>query len=76
VQTSRNIRNNEPDIIIRDNEKRTCILTDAAISRDRNEIKKEAEKILKYNVLKIEFQRECNVKAKGIPVVIGVTGTI
>jgi hypothetical protein len=45
VQTDRTIPNNKPDIIIRDNEKRTCILIDVAISGDRNVIKKEAEKI-------------------------------
>ena len=44
--------------------------------RDRNVIKKEAEKILKYKVLKIEIQRMWNVKSKIIPVIIGATGTI
>jgi len=44
-------------IIIRDHEKRTCMLTDVAISGDRNVIKKEAEKILKYKDLTIEIQR-------------------
>jgi hypothetical protein len=42
VQTDRTIPNNKPDIIIRDNEKRTCMLIDAAIPGDRNVIKKEA----------------------------------
>ena len=32
VQTDRTIPNNKPDIIIRDKEKRTCMLKDAAIS--------------------------------------------
>jgi len=57
VQTDRTIPNNKPDIIIRDNEKGTCVLTDVAISGDRNVIKKEAEKILKYKNLTIEIQR-------------------
>ena len=47
-----------------------------AILGDRNEIKKEAEKILKYKDLIIEIQCRRNVKAKVIPVTIGVTGTI
>jgi hypothetical protein len=47
VQTDRTVLNNKPDIIIRDNEKRTCMLIDVVISGDRNVIKKEAEKILK-----------------------------
>ena len=54
VQTDRTIPNNKPDIIICDNEKGTCMLIDVAISGDRNVIKKEAEKILKYKDLTIE----------------------
>ena len=38
VQTDRTIPNNKPDIIIRDNEKGTCMLIDVAISGDRNVI--------------------------------------
>ena len=57
VQSDRNIPNNKPDIIIRDNEKRKCMLIDVAISGDRNVIKKEAERILKYKDLTIEIQR-------------------
>ena len=53
VQTDRNIPKKKPDIIIRDNEKGTCMLIDVAISGDRNVIKKEAEKILKYKDLTI-----------------------
>jgi hypothetical protein len=40
--------NNTLDIIIHDNEKRTSMLKDAAISGDRNVIKRDAEEILKY----------------------------
>ena len=76
VQTDRIIPNNKPDIIIRDNEKRTCMLIDVAISGDSNVIKKEAEKFLKYKDLTIEIQRMWNVKTEVIPVIIGVTGTI
>ena len=49
---------------------------DVAISGDRNVIKKEAEKILKYEDLITEIQRMWNVKAKLIPVIKGSTGTI
>ena len=49
---------------------------DVAISGDRNVIKKEAEKILKYKDLTIEIQRLWNLKTKVIPVIIGATGTI
>jgi len=52
------------------------MLIDVAISGDRNVIKKEADKILKYNDLTIEIQRMWNVKTKVIPVIIGATGTV
>jgi len=52
------------------------VLIDVAISGDRNVIKKETEKILKYEDLTIEKQRICNVKAKVIPVIIGAIGAI
>jgi hypothetical protein len=52
------------------------MLIDVAISGDRNVIKKEAEKILKYKNLTIEIQCMWNVKTKVIPVIIGTTGTI
>jgi len=37
-----NNNNDKPDIIIRDNEKGTCMLIDVAISGDRNVIKKRS----------------------------------
>jgi hypothetical protein len=52
------------------------MLIDVAISGDRNVIKKEAEKILKYKDLTIEIQRMWNVKARVIPVIIRASGTI
>ena len=54
------------------------MLIDVGIYGDRNVVKKDAEKILKYSYkdLIIETQRMWNVKAKVIPVTIGATGTI
>jgi hypothetical protein len=49
---------------------------DIAVPGDRNVIKKEVEKILKYKDLIIDIQRMWNMKAKVILVIIGVTGTI
>ena len=72
----KNYPNNKPDVIIRDNEKGTCMLIDVAISGDRNVIKKEVANILKYKDLTIEIQRMWNVKTKVILVVIGATGTV
>jgi len=52
------------------------MLINVAISGDRNVIKKEAEKILKYKELTTEIQRMWNVRTKVIQVIIGPTGTI
>jgi hypothetical protein len=52
------------------------MLIAVAISGDRNVIKKEAEKILKYKDLTIEIQCMWNVKTKVISIIIGATGTI
>jgi hypothetical protein len=55
----------------------TCMLIDVAISADRNVIKKQAEKILKYKDLTIEIQLMWNVKTNVTPVIIiGATETI
>jgi hypothetical protein len=52
------------------------VFIDVAILEDRNVIKKEAEKILKYKDLTMEIQCMWNIKTKVIPVIIGATGTI
>jgi hypothetical protein len=39
-------------------------------------IKKEAEKISKYDELITEIHRMWNVKAKVLPVITGATGTV
>jgi hypothetical protein len=52
------------------------MLIDVAISGDRNVIKKEGQKILKYKDLTTEIQHMWNVKTNVIPVIIGETGTI
>jgi hypothetical protein len=67
VRTERTIPNNKPDIIISDDKQGTCMLIEDAIPGDRNLIKKEAEKILKYKDLIIEIQRMWNVQARVIP---------
>ena len=51
------------------------IITNVAISGDRNVIKKDTEKILKYKDLRIEIQSTWNVKSNVIPVIKGATGT-
>jgi len=53
-----------------------CVVIDVAIHRDRNVMKREAEKILKYKDLVIEIRCMWSVKAKVLPVITGAIGTI
>jgi hypothetical protein len=58
VQINRTIRHKKnPDSIIRNSEKETCLLAGTAISGDRNVIKNDAAKILKYKDLTTKTQR-------------------
>jgi len=54
-----------------DNKQGTCVSIDVAVPGDRNVIKTEAERILKYKDLTVEIQRMWNVEAKMIPVIMG-----
>jgi hypothetical protein len=51
------------------------MLIDAAILEYKNEIKKEAERILIYKILTRELEHMWNLYTKLIPVIIGATGT-
>jgi hypothetical protein len=63
VPTNRTIPNNKPDITIYGNKKERCVSIDVEIPGGRNVIKKDAEKILKYNKdSTIEMQCMWNVK--------------
>jgi len=53
----REVTANRPDIIIKNQKEKTCTQIDVAIPADRNVVKKEAEKKLKYKSLCIEIQR-------------------
>ena len=70
------VPNNKGNVTIRDNEKETCTLIDVANTGDRNVIKKEAIKVLKYKDLAIKTQLVWDVEVKVTPVIIGTTGTI
>jgi hypothetical protein len=51
-------------------------LIDVAMPPDKNVIRKEAERKLKYKNLSIEIQRMWNTKRFVIPVIIGATGIV
>jgi hypothetical protein len=52
------------------------MLIGVAITGDRNVVKKEDQKILKYQNLTTETRRMWNVKTQVMPVIIGATGTM
>jgi hypothetical protein len=52
------------------------MLMDVAVPGDRNVIKKEFEKVLKYKDLITEIQCMWNVTANVMPLITGATGTI
>ena len=76
VHTDREVTANRPDIIIENIKEKTCTLIDVAIPADRNVVRKEAEKKLKYKGFCTEIQRMWNLKCTLIPVLIGANGIV
>jgi len=76
VHTNREFTANRPDMIIRNKQEETCILTDVAVPADRNVVQKEGGKKLKYKSLCIEIQQTWNLKCKTVPVITGATGIL
>jgi hypothetical protein len=69
VHTDRTIPDSKPDIIIRDNEEGTCILTPG----DRNMIEKEAEVMLKYRDIALAIESRWNIKTEVILLILEAT---
>ncbi|GAA6104550.1 uncharacterized protein LOC106513546 [Tachysurus ichikawai] len=61
---------NQPDIVVVDKEQKTAVVIDMAIPADSNIMKKEHEKIEKYQGLKEQLEHTWKVKSKVVPVVI------
>ena len=57
VHTNTEVTANRPDIIIKNQKGKTCILIDVAIPADRNVVQKEEEEKLIYRSLCTEIQR-------------------
>jgi hypothetical protein len=62
IQTDREVLANRPDIIVKNNKDKTCLLIDVAIPSDKNVIQKGAEKKLKYN--KSKYRNSANMENK------------
>ena len=57
VHTDRKIDVNRPDIIIKNQEERTCIMMDMTVRSDQNILLKEFQKLSKYKDLEIEVSK-------------------
>jgi hypothetical protein len=55
--SNNNNNNDKPDIVIKNMKDKICLLIDVAIRSDRNVIRNESKKKLKYKNLSIEIQQ-------------------
>ena len=76
IQTDREIKANRPDIVIKDKQEKSCLLSDMSIPTEKNTSVKVTEKLSKYKDLEIEIEQMWGMKATTIPVVIGALGPI
>ena len=76
IQTDREITARRPDIVAINKDTKSCHIIDVAIPGDARIVKKQEEKIDKYQDLAREIRSLWKVKAKVIPIVIGALGTI
>ena len=76
IQTDKQVKANQPDIVIVDKERKESTIIDIAVPNDINIKEKEHEKIEKYQPLKEELSRIWKVKTKVVPVVVGALGAI
>ena len=57
IQTDREIKANRPDIVIKDQQEKSCLLIDMSIPTETNTSVKVTEKLSKYKDLEIEIER-------------------
>ncbi|XP_068734746.1 uncharacterized protein [Montipora capricornis] len=76
IQTSTYIQARRPDMVVVDRDKKTCNIIDVAVPVDAGIVEKEKEKVEKYQDLRREVARIWNVKAKVVPIVVGVLGAV
>ena len=76
INTDRTIKANRPDIVVKDRQKRTCLLIDMSVPSDKNIAVKEFDKLSKYKDLEIEIQKMWKLKASTVPVIVGALGMI
>ena len=77
IQTDKVLEHRRLDIVVIDKEKKECIIIiDLAVPGDQNITAKEQEKITKYQDLRIEVEKQWDVEAVVVPIVVGALGTV
>lgn len=76
IFTDKEIQARRPDVVVHDKQNRRVTIIDVACPIDTNITKKETEKIMKYQDLKIEIEKMWNVRGKVIPIVVGALGAV
>ena len=76
LTTDREVGANRPDIVVKDRLAKKTYIIDISCPCDVNVVKKEAEKISKYSVLKRELTRMWGGECLIVPVVIGGLGAV
>ena len=67
VQTEKEIKANRPDIVVKDEKERTCVLIDMSINTGMNTYLKTVEKLTEYKDLEIEIKKTWGMKTKNSP---------
>ena len=76
IHTDRTMAANRPDIVVKNKNDKTCLLTDMTTPLDTNSSVKTTKKLTKYKDLELEVERMWGLKTTTVPVVIGALGTI
>ena len=76
IHTDRTIAANTPDIVLKNQKDKTCLLIDTTIPLDTNTSVKTTEKLKKYKDLEIEVEGMWGLKTTKVPMVMEALGTI
>ena len=74
IQIDHVIEARKPDLVVVDKKRRTYKIIDFAVPGDSGIEEKEKEKIEKYQDLRRELQKICNMRVKIKPLVVGSLG--
>ena len=76
--TGKTVRHNKPDVVVVDSEDKLITIIDFAVPLDHNVVRKEREKVEKYQALAQNFRTKMKgtFRTQIIPVVVGAFGTI